>query len=267
MRSQVTAGVICAALGGAVTAGGLLLTGAAATPVSRTVVQAGPLLASGAIGGTAAGEVYQQDADGVVAVRARTVEAPPTAFDGGARDGSSISGSAAVVGDGLLLTAAHLVRTASAIEVDCGGRSAAARVVALDTSTDLAVLKIRPDGLGLSSLALGDSDMVRVGDPAVALGREPGAAPALSAGTIAARQPVLHSADGGVVQGALQVDADLDPADVGGPLLDANGDVIGITTRMRTAGGSQPIDLAVPASAAQRLLDALSDPTQKVIGG
>jgi S1-C subfamily serine protease len=267
MRSQVTAGVICAALGGAVAAGGLLLTGAAATPVSRTIVQAGPLLASGAIGGTAAGEVYQQDAAGVVAVRARTVPAPPTAFDGGAQDGRYLSGSAAVVGDGLLLTAAHLVRTASAIEVDCGGRHAAADVVALDTSTDLAVLRVKGDGLGLSSLPLGDSEMVRVGDPAVALGRQPGAAPALSAGTIAARQPVLRGADGGVLQGALQVDADLSPADVGGPLLDAGGDVIGITTRMRTAGGSEPIDLAVPASAARRMLDTLGDPTEKVIGG
>ncbi|HEX4691943.1 MAG TPA: serine protease [Solirubrobacteraceae bacterium] len=267
MRSQVTAGVICATLGGALTAGGLLLTGAAATPVSRPVIQAGPLLASGAIGGTAAGEVYQQDAGGVVAVRARTVPAPPTAFDGGSRDGSYVSGSAAVVGDGLLLTAAHLVRTASAIEVDCGGRRAAAEVAALDSSSDLAILRIKPDGLGLSSLSLGDSEMVRVGDPAVVLGREPGAAPALSAGTIAALQPVLRSADGSVLQGALQVDADLGPADVGGPLLDAGGDIIGITTRMRTAGGSQPIDLAVPASAARRLLDAVDDPSQKVVGG
>jgi S1-C subfamily serine protease len=267
MRSQVTAGVICAALGGAVTAGGLVLTGAAATPISRPVVQAGPLLASGAIGGTAAGEVYQQDAGGVVALRARTVAAPPTAFDGGARDGSYVSGSAAVVGDGLLLTAAHLVRTASAIEVDCGGRRAAATVAALDSNSDLAVLRIKPNGLGLSSLSLGDSEMVRVGDPAVALGREAGAAPALSAGTIAARQPILRSADGGILQGALQVDADLGPADVGGPLLDAGGDVIGITTRMRTASGSQPIDLAVPASAARRMLDALDDPSEKVIGG
>jgi putative serine protease PepD len=267
MRSQVTAGVICAALGGAVTAGGLLLSGAAATPISRTVVQAGPLLASGAIGGTAAGEVYQQDAGGVVAVRARTVVAPPTAFGGGGHEGRYLYGSAAVVGDGLLLTAAHLVRTASEIEIDCGGRTTSATVIRLDVGTDLAVLRVKPQGLGLSSLPLGDSDMVRVGDPAVALGREPGAAPALSAGTIAARQPLLRGADGGALAGALQVDADLDPTDVGGPLLDAGGDIIGITTRMRTAGGSTPIDLAVPANAAQRMLADLSYPGETVVGG
>jgi S1-C subfamily serine protease len=267
MRSQVTAGVICAALGGAVTAGGLLLSGAAATPVSRTVVQAGPLLASGAIGGTAAGEVYQRDAGGVVAVRARTVAAPPTAFDGGARDGRYLSGSAAVVGDGLLLTAAHLVRTASEIEVDCGGHTASATVIRLDTSIDLALLRVKSAGLGVSSLPIGDSDMVRVGDPAVALGREAGAAPALSAGTIAARQPVLHGEGGVSLEDALQVDADLDPADVGGPLLDAGGDVIGITTRMRTEGGSAPVDLAVPASAARRMLADVSEPGTQIVGG
>ena len=267
MRTRVTTGVIWAALGGAVTAGGLLLTGAGATPVPRTIVQAGPLLASGAIGGTAAGEVYQRDATGVVALRARTVVAPPTGFDGGARDGRYVSGSAAVVGDGLLLTAAHLVHAASAIDIDCGGRRATATVAALDTNTDLALLRVKPDGLRLSSLALGDSDLVRVGDPAVALGRQPGAAPALSAGTIAARQPVLRSADGGALQGALQVDADLGPVDIGGPLLNAGGDVIGITTQMRIASTAQPIDVAVPASAAQHMLAQLDDPVAKVVGG
>src|SRR4051812_50087793 len=122
MRSQVTAGVICATLGGALTAGGLLLTGAAATPVSRPVIQAGPLLASGAIGGTAAGEVYQQDAGGVVALRARTVAAPPTAFDGGAREGSYLTGSAAVGGGGLPLPPPHPLPPPRAVEIDFGGR-------------------------------------------------------------------------------------------------------------------------------------------------
>jgi putative serine protease PepD len=109
--------------------------------------------------------------------------------------------------------------------------------------------------------------MVRVGDPAVALGRSPGAAPALSAGTIAARQPVLRSDDGEALADALQVDADLGPADVGGPLVDAGGALIGITTRMKTAGSPHPVDVAVPSGAVRRVLAHLSDPALKVVGG
>jgi S1-C subfamily serine protease len=266
MRSPVAVPVVCAVLGGAVTAGGMLLAGVTTTSADRTVVQQGPLLASSPVGATQAGQVYQRDAPGVVALVARTVVAPPTAFDtpGGQSRGRA-TGAAVVVGNGLLLTAAHLVRAASQVEVDCGGRRAAASVVALDTSSDLAVLRTRPDGLPVSALPLGDSDAVRVGDPAVALGREPGADPALSAGTIAARQYDLEGAGGGRLGEALQLDAALGPADVGGPLLDAGGRVIGITTRMRTAAGEET-DLAVPVSTARRVLARLGDPAQKVVG-
>jgi S1-C subfamily serine protease len=268
MRWPIAVPVVCAVLGGAATAGGLLLAGVAASPATRIVVQQGPLLASSAVGTTAAGEVYQRDGSGVVAIRAHTVVAPPTAFDtvtGHPR--GDVGGAAVVVGDGLLVTAAHLVRAATRIDVDCGGRRAAATVVALDQGSDLAVLQVRPDGLGLTALALGDSDTVQVGDPAVALGREPGAQPALSAGTIAARQAGLQSIDGGRLGEALQVDADLGPADIGGPLLDAEGRVIGIITRMRTAGGDEATDLAVPVGAARRMLAGLDDGARRVVGG
>lgn len=267
MRSQVAVPVVCAVLGGVVTAGGLVLAGVTSAPAARTVVQQEPLLASSPVGATAAGQVYQRDASGVVALEARTVVAPPTAFDSLGEPAGRRSGAAIVVADGTLLTAAHLVRAASQIEIDCGGRRAAATVAALDMSSDLAVLRVRPDGLGVSPLALGDSDTVRVGDPAVALGREPGAQPALSAGTIAARQSNLLGAGGGRLDEALQLDAQLGPADVGGPLLDAAGHVIGIITRMRTVGGNQATDLAVPVNTARSVLAALDNPAAKVVGG
>jgi putative serine protease PepD len=270
MRSQrIALPVLCALLGGAAAAGGLILAGALRAPAPRTVVQSEPLLESSPVGVTAAGDVYGRDAPGVVALQARTVVTPPTAFDaphGPSRD--EVTGAAVVVDpEGLLLTAAHLVRAATRIEVDAGGRRAGANVLALDMSCDLAVLKVRPDGLGLQALPLGDSDTVRVGDPAVALGREPGAAPALSSGTIAARQTSLPAAGGGVLDEALQLDAHLGPEDVGGPLLDTGGRVIGVVTRMRTEGGAQPIDLAVPVNDVRRVLGRLGDPSEKVLGG
>jgi S1-C subfamily serine protease len=269
MRPPVALPVVCAVLGGAVAAGGLMVTGVASPPAQRTVVQEGSLLAASPVGTTPAGDVYQRDAAGVVALRARTVATPPTAFDDGTGGaGGGVTGAAVVVdAQGLLLTAAHLVRAATQVEVDCGGRHATASIVGLDLASDLAVLRVRPDGLDMAALPLGDSEAVRVGDPAVALGREPGAAPALSAGIIAARQTTLAAAGGGRVYDALQIDADLGPSDVGGPLVDAAGRVIGVTTRMRTAAGGAPVDLAVPVETARRLLAGVDDTARRVVGG
>ena len=77
----------------------------------------------------------------------------------------------------------------------------------------------------------------------------------------------LRSAGGGRLDDALQLDAQLGPSDVGGPLLDAGGRVIGIMTRMRTPGATEPTELAVPVAAAQRMLTALDDGARKVVGG
>lgn len=268
MRSQVAVPVLCAVLGGAVTAGALRVTGAIDPASTPTIVQQGPLLASSAVGGTAAGDLYRSGAPGVVAVRAQTVAAPPTAFDD-SHSGAGVATGAGVVvdGDGHVLTAAHLVRAATAVEVDCGGRTASARVIGLDPSTDLAVLDVGDHSLGVAPLSLGDSDSVNVGDPVVALGREPGAAPALATGTIAARQPTLAAAGGGRLDDVLQVDADLGPADVGGPLLDGSGEVIGVNTRMRTADGDGALDLAVPANTARRVLARLVQNSARVSSG
>jgi putative serine protease PepD len=268
MRSQVAVPVLCAVLGGAATAGALRLTGAVDPAGTRTIVQQGPLMTASAVGGTAAGDLYRSGASGVVAVRAQTVAAPPTAFDDGHTDSGVVTGAGVVVDDqGHVLTAAHLVRAATSVEVDCGGRSSEAKVLGLDPSTDLAVLEVSTQHLGLAPLSLGDSDAVNVGDYVVALGREPGASPALAAGTIAARQRTLPAAGGGRLDDVLQVDADLGPSDVGGPLLDGSGQVIGVNTRMRTADGDGAVDLAVPANTARRVLAQLVQTDQKVVGG
>jgi S1-C subfamily serine protease len=268
MRSQVAVPVLCAVLGGVVTAGALRLTGVADPATTRTVVQQGPLLAASAIGGTAAGDLYRSGSPGVVAVRAQTVAAPPTAFDDGSGASGIATGSGVVVDDqGHILTAAHLVRAATSVQVDCDGRTVVARVLGLDPATDLAVLDAGPQGLGAAPLAFGDSDAVNVGDPVVALGREPGAAPALAAGTIAARQSRLAAAGGGRLDDVLQVDADIGGADVGGPLLDGSGEVIGVNTRMRPPDGGDAVDLAVPANTARRVLSQVLQTSQKVVGG
>jgi S1-C subfamily serine protease len=269
MRSQVVVPVVWAVLGGSVTAATLLAAGVV-TPGPRSTVlqQAAPLLSGGPVGGTAAGDVYRQAAGGVVGVTAHLLPVPPSAFDTAQRrqDGT-VSGSGFVLDPhGLVVTAAHLVRSASAVEVDLGARTVPGKVVGVDEVNDLALLKVDPGRLRLQALELGDSAAVQVGDPVIAIGRAAGLQPTLVTGAVSARQPRVVAPGGASIFDALQVDAPLQDGDCGGPLLDASGRVTGVNTRMVTAEGDT-VNLAVPIDTVRRILPELSGKAMKVVSG
>jgi putative serine protease PepD len=267
MRSQVVVPVVAAVLGGSVTAATLVAVGVVAPGSRSSMIQpVSPLLTSGPVGGTAAGEVYRRESAGVVGVTARGVPVPPSAFDlPSRRPDGMLTGSGFVLdGDGHIVTAAHLVRAASDVHVTIGGRSLAARVLGVDSANDLAVLGIATTGLDLHPLDLGDSDGVRVGDPAIVLGRTAGLEPTLTSGTVSARQPSVAAPGGAAVQDALQIDAPLHDGDSGGPLLDTSGRVTGVNTRMVTATGDT-VDIAIPINTVRRVLPELSGKALKVV--
>jgi S1-C subfamily serine protease len=269
MRSQVVAPMVAAVLGGGVVAAVLLAVGAVSTGSGTQMIQAtSPLLGNGAVGGTAAGDIYRANAAGVVGVTARAVPVSASAFDlPSRRPDGMLSGSGFVVDDdGHIATAAHLVRAASDVRVYVAGRTVPAQVVGVDEADDLAMLKVETPGLHLQPLHLGDSDTVRVGDPAIAIGRTAGLAPTLTAGAIAAHQARVPAAGGAQLTDALEVDAPLDSDDCGGPLLDTSGHVTGINTRMVTASGDT-VDLAIPVNTVRRVLPQLSGKTTKVVSG
>lgn len=270
MRSQLLLGVVAAVLGGGVTAAVLLMTGAVSTSSQATMIQpAAPLLSSGPVGGTAAGNVYRTSAESVVGVTARAVPVTASAFDlASRRPDGMLSGSGFVLDDdGHIVTAAHLVRAASDLEVDVAGRSLPARVVGVDVGDDLALLVVdAPPDVDFQPLKLGDSDSVRVGDPAIAIGRTAGLDATLTTGTIAAHQTRVPAAGGATVRDALEIDAPMDEEDCGGPLLDSSGHVTGVNTRMVTSSGDT-VDLAIPVDTLRRVLPALRGKTMKVVGG
>jgi putative serine protease PepD len=269
MRSQVVVPVVAAVLGGGITAATLLAVGVVAPgPRSSMIQQASPLLTTGPVGGTLAGNVYRREAAGVVGVTSRAVPVAPSAFDlPSRRTDGVLSGSGFVLDDsGHIVTAAHLVRAASDVRVTLGGRALSARVLGVDETNDLAVLSIDASGLDLHPLELGDSDSVRVGDPAIVIGRSSGLAPTLSSGTVAARQTAVATPGGAAVDDALQVDAPLHESDAGSPLLDPDGRVTGVNTRMVTAAGDT-VELAIPVNTVRRVLPLLSGKAMKVVSG
>ncbi len=156
--------------------------------------------------------------------------------------------------DGRILTNNHVVRDASAITVILNDkRKFKARVVGADPSTDVAVIKIDADG-DLPVVPLGDSDDVRIGDWAVAIGNALGElSGTLTVGVISGKGRTNLSIVGGApaYQDFIQTDASINFGNSGGPLLNIHGEAIGINTAINPSG--EGIGFAIPINMAKHI--------------
>jgi serine protease Do len=154
--------------------------------------------------------------------------------------------------DGYIVTNHHVVEAAEKVSVAFeNGRELPAEVVGRDPKTDLALLKVKPDG-ELPAAPLGDSDGVRVGDWVMAIGNPFGLDHTVTVGILSARGRNINA---GPYDDFLQTDASINPGNSGGPLIDLDGRVIGINTAINAAG--QGIGFAIPINMAKDLLPQL----------
>ncbi len=166
-------------------------------------------------------------------------------------------GSCAVVSaDGLTLTNSHVVRGATAVEVELEeGTSELADVVGDDPFTDLALLRLTR-ARAYPALSLGDSNALRVGELVLAVGAPFGLARTVTMGIVSALGRTLVSPRGRTIEDVIQTDAQLNPGNSGGPLLDVEGRVVGINTAMHPGGSG--LCFAVPANTARFVLSEIA---------
>jgi len=156
--------------------------------------------------------------------------------------------------DGLILTNAHVVRDAKEVTVKLSDRREySAKVLGIDTVTDVAVLRI--DAKGLPTVRLGDPKQLGVGDPVLAIGAPFGFEQTATQGIVSAKG---RSLPGDAVVPFIQTDAAVNPGNSGGPLFNGNGEVVGINAQIYShTGGYQGLAFAIPIDVALKIKEQI----------
>ncbi|MFH1867054.1 MAG: trypsin-like peptidase domain-containing protein [Patescibacteria group bacterium] len=162
-----------------------------------------------------------------------------------------------VSSNGYILTNKHVITDtkASFTAVTSSGKEYAASVLALDPFFDIGIVKV--EGSGLKAATLGDSDKIRIGQTVLAIGNVlTELQNSVTRGIVSGIGRIITASGGGItetIEGAIQIDASVNPGNSGGPLVNLKGEVIGITTAINRAGES--LGFAIPINKAKQALD------------
>lgn len=216
-------------------------------------------------------QIYEKYVGSVVEVRATF----PGTYDMWGQysgDQQALGTGFVVSTDGDILTNAHVVsesgQTVSSVTVIFKGSGSEGievqgTVVGADESTDVALIQIDPStSPELTPIPLGDSSKIAVGEEVVAIGNPLGLEFSLSKGVVSATGRDLQSPNGAVITGGIQTDAAINQGNSGGPLIDANGRVIGINEQIASqSGGNEGIGFAVPINTAISVMEQMKAAT------
>jgi serine protease Do len=182
--------------------------------------------------------------DAVGAIIRRLLSGANGTPGGDDRANAALGSGFVIRADGLIITNRHVIVDARSVHVRLAdGREFPAKIIGVDAVTDIALLKVSAGSL--PALRLGSSDLVAVGDAVIAIGNPFGLGQSVSAGIVSARARTLEEDP---YIDFLQTDAAINHGNSGGPLLAADGTVIGVTSAIFSpSGGSVGLGFAIPA--------------------
>src|SRR5919205_722019 len=268
--------VVAAAIGAGLTLGGVAAFSGLGghTTTVREIVSGGPTSAPASFRTgrpLSVNEIYRAAAPGVVQVTSTSV----VRLDNGSPFGFPVPGfprqetqralgSGSVIDKaGHIVTNYHVIAGAKSVEVSFSNHdSMKARVVGKDPGTDIALLKVDARSRALTPLALGDSDTIRVGDSVVAIGNPFGLDRSVTAGIVSALQRQIQAPNSYAIDHVIQTDAAINHGNSGGPLLNAEGKVVGVNAQIETgsndgSGGNVGIGFAIPINTVRTVVAQL----------
>ena len=181
------------------------------------------------------------------------------------RRNETAQGSGFIISDkGLIVTNNHVIAGASSITVVLhDGKSLQAKLIGSDAKTDLALLKVKTN-IKLKTVKWGNSDNIKVGNWAMAIGNPFGLVNTVTVGIVSARARDINA---GPFDDFIQTDASINRGNSGGPLFNLKGEVIGVNTAIYSpSGGSVGIGFAIPSALAENIVDQLEDHGRTIRG-
>jgi putative serine protease PepD len=215
------------------------------TVVRQVTVQNAQPVASGTP--LSVNSIYQRAYRGVVEITVRTA--------GGSAEGSGFVYDSS----GRIVTNQHVVDGAQSISVRFwNGKTYSAQLVGSDSSTDLAVIKVNAPDSQLYPLTLGSSSKLAVGDPVVAIGSPFGLEETVTSGIVSALHRSIDSPANFAISDTIQTDAAINHGNSGGPLLNAQGQVVGVNAQIRSdSGDNAGVGFAIPSDTVRSIAGQL----------
>lgn len=257
---RVVGAVVVAGAGAGLALGGAALTGNLGG--STTINQVAPASSAAATTSTSRGgrdlsvqEIYRLDAPGVVQITQGGTRR--TAAGQALGSGFVIDKAGHIVTSNLVLGGSRNLHVSFS-----GSQELDAVIVGKDPATDVALLQVDAHSRSLSPLPLGDSDLVQVGDPVVAIGNNLSPSRTATFGIVSAVQRGIDSPSGGTSAGGIQTDADINSGNSGGPLINTHGQVIGVSSQAAGGTAAQPgagMGFAIPIDLVKSVVAQLID--------
>lgn len=203
--------------------------------------------------------VVEKSIESVVGITTKTKATQNTIFGPQTGYVEGVGSGSIVTEDGYILTNSHVVNDGDAGEINVllsDNKTLPAKLIWNDTTLDLAVIKVEANNL--PAIDLGDSDDVKVGDKAVAIGNPLGLElqSTVTSGIISGLNRTVSFQNGAQMDGLMQTDAAINSGNSGGALLNSKGELIGINTAK--AGNSDGIGFAIPVNLAKTVIDEIS---------